>query len=243
MNTYEILQSVKHRPWPKPTQFWRYYQEWNNAIFLHWRIEENVLQKLVPPDITVDTFEGYSWVSLVAFTMENIKPRFLPSISAISDFHEINIRTYVIRENKPGVYFLNIEAEKKLSCTIAKALSGLPYEKAIIKRFNSNEHKAYTSLNTNKQFSFETHFNIGTEIQNVTLLDKWLTERYCLYSNNNSDIFRYEIHHKPWQLFSINIAKLITHYKIGDIDLSRKPDLVHFSNGVKVIAWAKQRLK
>lgn len=221
---------------------WRYYQEWNNAIFLHWRVDEAELKKLLPAGIDIDTFEGSSWVSLVAFTMEDIKPRFLPSISAVSDFHEINIRTYVCHNNKPGVYFLNIEGEKQISCTIAKLLSALPYEKSHIKRLKDKNNDVYSSINAAKQFSFTAHFKIGEEIKQPSVLDKWLTERYCLYSNSGDNIFRYEIHHKPWKLFTITTDRLEVNYKIGNLNLNRKPDLLHYSNGVRVVAWAKERL-
>ena len=42
--------------------------------------------------------------------MEQIHPRLLPSIDSVSNFYELNIRTYVKSSGKPGVYFLSIEA-------------------------------------------------------------------------------------------------------------------------------------
>ena len=58
------------------------------------------LQILVPAEIEIDLFEGKPWVSLVAFTMEKIRPRYLPYFPPISNFDEINIRTYVKSKNK-----------------------------------------------------------------------------------------------------------------------------------------------
>lgn len=63
---------------------------------------------MVPHDLEIDLFEGKPWVYLVAFTMEKIRPKYLPSFPPISDFDEINIRTYVKKDNKAGVYFLSI---------------------------------------------------------------------------------------------------------------------------------------
>jgi len=177
----DFFQNTSHRPWPLPEKAWRYYQEWNNAIFLHWCVDSSELKKIMPSSIEIDSFEGNSWISLVAFTMEKVKPAFLPSISAISNFHEINIRTYVCSENKPGVYFLSIEAEKYLSSFIAKSLSGLPYKKSSMKRYNVDTYETYTSLNVPNQFEFNTSFKVGAEIEHPTALDRWLTERYCLY--------------------------------------------------------------
>jgi len=57
------------------------------------------------------------------------RPRHLLSLSFVSDFGEITLRTYIDNNNKKGLYFLSIESEKFLSAFIAKSVSGLPYER------------------------------------------------------------------------------------------------------------------
>ena len=93
MKIQEILKKTEHRPWSLPDANWKFYQEWNDAVFLHWQVDESELKKLVPADLEIDRYEGKSWVSLVAFTMEKVRPKFLPPFPPISNFHEINIRT------------------------------------------------------------------------------------------------------------------------------------------------------
>ena len=105
MNIEEILRSTDHRPWPIPTNSWSYYQEWNNAIFLHWEVELSELKKHVPKELQIDTFQGKTWVSVVAFTMEKIRPKNLPYFNPISNFHEINISTYVKANGKQVFIF------------------------------------------------------------------------------------------------------------------------------------------
>lgn len=240
--TDNIIHSISHRPWTLPNGRWRYYQEWNNALFLHWKVSTEELTKLIPNNISVDTFGGESWISLVAFTMEKIRPRFLPSVSTISSFHEINVRTYLTQGNKQGVYFLNIEAEKQISSFIARLLSGLPYEKANIDRQKKDENQKYIATNKSKGFQLDITFTVGQKITDKSDLDNWLTERYCLYLDKNDKLYRYEIHHKPWQLYQVEISNLTIDYKIGSISLNRNPDLTHYSDGVKVIAWQRQNL-
>lgn len=234
-----ILSNITHRPFALPEGQWKYYQEWNNAIFFHWTIPIDILRKCVPDYLTIDTFANNCYVSLVAFTMQKIRPRFLPSVSFISDFDEINLRTYIDNDNKKGVYFLNIEAGKLLSTCIAKSFSGLPYEKAKIKRTN----KKYTSTNIKKGFHLDTEYQVKQELENKTELDKWLTERYCLYLDKDNEFYRYDIHHKEWEIRNIEIKQLNLNYKVGDINLSdRQPNLTHYSDGVKVIAWRRQKI-
>jgi len=70
MRIDDILSQTEHRPWKLPTENWKFYQEWNYAIFLHWQVELAELKKFVPKELKIDLFEGKPWISLVAFTME-----------------------------------------------------------------------------------------------------------------------------------------------------------------------------
>lgn len=234
----DILTDISHRPFSLPGGEWKYYQEWNDALFFHWTILFEVLRKCVPEKFNIDKFDGNCYVSLVAFTMQKIRPRHLPAISFISDFDEINLRTYIDNDNKKGVYFLNIEAEKLTSTFIAKSISGLPYKKSNIQRTG----KKNKSTNSKQGFYFDTEFEVKQDLEHKTELDKWLTERYCLYLDNNNQFYRYDIHHKEWSLKTIEIKSLNLNYKVGDMNLSDKqPSLTHYSDGVKVVAWRRQK--
>ncbi len=70
MRIRDLLKATTHRPWDLPEGKWKYYQEWNNAVFLHWKVDIADLRKFVPEDLEIDLFEGRPWVSLVAFTDE-----------------------------------------------------------------------------------------------------------------------------------------------------------------------------
>jgi uncharacterized protein YqjF (DUF2071 family) len=235
----EILNHTSHRPFEMPEGNWVYYQEWNRALFLHWAVPYELLRKSVPSDLNIDTFDGKCYISLVAFTMEKIRPRLLPSISYISDFDEINIRTYINNDNKKGVYFLNIEAGKSISTFVAKFLSGLPYEKSKIERTS----KIFKSENYNKGFKLNTEFEIGDVLNRKTELDTWLTERYCLYLDKGNKLFRYDIHHKEWELKSVKIIDLSLDYTFGGIKLTEiEPNVTHYSDGIKVVAWERQKI-
>lgn len=234
-----ILNNTAHRPWPMPEGRWQYYQEWNHAIFLHWKVPVELLQELVPSGLELDSFDGQYYVSLVAFTMQDIRPRNLPPIEMISDFDEINIRTYIRNGNKAGVYFISIEAGKSVSAFIARTMSGLPYQKSTTRRSD----KQYHSKNEKRNFLLDIHFIAGDPVAEKTALDTWLTERYCLYLDAGKRLYRYEIHHDEWKIRKIDIQHLVVDYRLGRIDLSSHiPDMVHYSDGVKVIAWEKQPL-
>jgi len=237
MTIKEILKCTKHRPWPLPTEGWKYYQEWNNAIFMHWKVDYNELQKLVPKELEIDLIEGKPWISVVAFTMEKMRLKNLPSFNPISNFNEINIRTYVKSKNKSGVYFLSIEGGNKFSCKIAKALSKLPYRFSKMKR-NQNQ---YTSINHAFNDEFNVQFKINDSINDKSTLDKWLTERYVLFQDFESSIIEYEIHHVEWPIKKLEFINMELNYNRFEKFISNRPDKIHYSDGVQVIAWGKKK--
>lgn len=75
-----------------------------------------------------------------------------------------------------------------------------------------------------------------------TELDKWLTERYCLYVDIKETFYRYDIHHKEWKIKNVELKKLNLKYGIKNLNLTNKPDLTHYSDGVKVVAWKKTKI-
>ncbi|HCQ29368.1 MAG TPA: hypothetical protein DIU39_03715 [Flavobacteriales bacterium] len=239
MTIREILNTTKHRPWQIPKSSWKFYQEWNDAIFLHWQVDLKELKKFVPDEIEIDLFEGKPWVSMVAFTMEKMRLKNMISFPPISDFDEINIRTYVKYKGKSGVYFLSIEGGKSLSCKVAKGISELPYRYSKIKRTNQN----FKSQNSEFKDELNIEFKIGKEFTEKTQLDKWLTERYALFQDTDDSINEFEIHHLEWPINEIDIQKLELSYPRFQKLINEKPNKIHYSKGVKVLAWGKIKNK
>lgn len=239
MTLKEILSISEHRPWKMPTEKWKFYQEWNDAVFLHWEVDLQELQKLVPDDLEIDLYNGKPWVSLVAFTMENIRPRNTPAFSPISNFHEINIRTYVKKDNKTGVYFLSIEGGNQLSCKIAKAISELPYRYSKMTR----QGTSYNSENLECNDKLHLKYEVGQQLKEKGELDKWLTERYALFQDSETSINLFEIHHIQWPTYEIDIKEIDVEYRRFNDLLNNLPDKKHYSTGVQVIAWDKKKIK
>lgn len=238
MNSTQILKSKSHRSRPLPTNAWRFYQEWNDVIFLHYKVDLIKLQQFVPKEITVDLFDNEAWISIVVFRMENVRPRFLPPFKPFSNFEEINIRTYVKHNGVSGVYFLSIEAEKLLPCILAKSISELPYRHSNISRKNQK------ITSNNKKFSESINFDyrIGKSLEEKSALEIWLTERYALFQDSGKFINTYDIHHIEWPVQEVEINNLIINYPRFSKLLNNNPNLVQYSKGVEVIAWGKNKI-
>lgn len=95
-----------HRPWALPNLPWTMKQIWSNLLFAHYPIKFEVLRKLVPEALHLDSYNGMCWIGVVPFRMSGIRLRGLPSIPGTDQFPELNVRTYVTLDGKPGVYFL-----------------------------------------------------------------------------------------------------------------------------------------
>ena len=234
MSIKKILQNNQHRLWSIPNKKWNFYQEWNNALFVHWKVELKELSKFVPSNLQIDLFDGDPWVSLVAFTMEKIRPRSFPSFRPFSNFNEINIRTYVKSNDKTGVYFLSIEAGKNIACKIARKISKLPYRYSTINRTLNT----YKSFNSDFKDSLEIQYELNHSKINTNALDKFLTERYALFHDVENYIYEFEIHHLPWLIENIELLKFNFNYPRFRKLIVKNPDKTHFSRGVKVISWS-----
>jgi len=237
MKAKHILKQINHRPFSIPKGSWKFYQEWNKAIFLHWEVEPDDVRPLIPNDMELDTINGKTWISLVAFDMNHIGIRSILKIPHVSDFHEINVRTYVTYKGKPGVYFLSMEGSKRSSCRVLKTLSKFPYRYSKMNRTRDS----YSSNNKTFNDSFYVEFDLGNSISQKEDIDNWLTERYVVFQDYSKNIAEYNVHHLEWPLQNITIKNLGINYPRFNAMIDKKPDKIHYSKGVQVLAWQKIR--
>lgn len=237
MRASEILNITHHRDFECPKRAWKFYQEWNKAIFLHWELEPEIVEQLIPKSVSLDTIDGKAWVSLVAFDMNHIGIRSLPKLPHISDFHEINIRTYIKCKNKPSVYFLSMEGSKRSSCNILKAISKFPYVHSKMKRNDFS----YQSINSIDNNSFEMVYRTKMKPAQKNITDRWLTERYAVFQEHRNKLIEYDVHHVEWPLEQIDLKELKIDYPKFNHLINNQPDKAHYSEGVKVLTWDKRK--
>lgn len=239
MKSAEILKQIEHRPFKYPKTSWKFYQEWNKAIFLHWEVDSKLIQPLLPKGLTLDIINNKTWVSLVAFDMNNIGIKNLPKPPYISDFYEINIRVYITCNGKPSVYFLSMEGNKRSSCKILKMVSKFPYRYSKMNRNDSS----YNSENKKFNDTFNIEYNIKNTAVKKDKIDLWLTERYAVFQDYKTHIIEYDVHHIEWPIQNITIQNLNVNYPRFSHLVNNQPDKVHYSSGVEVLTWDKRKFK
>ena len=146
--TLSILREVAHRPWPLPDRPWVMRQTWNDLLFAHWPVEAALLRPLVPRPFQLDTFDGTAWVGVVPFWMSGVTVRGVPPVPGLSRFPELNVRTYVTVDDRPGVYFFSLDAASRFAVWGARTLLNLPYFHAGM-RVQSGAHVEYSSRRSN----------------------------------------------------------------------------------------------
>lgn len=249
MTPADILAVHEHRPFPLPTAPWIMYQEWHDLLFAHWALPAEVVRAVVPRELPLDLWQGLAYVGVVPFVIRNLRPRGVPPIPVISHFAEINVRTYVTVDGKPGVYFFSLDAANVSAVVGARALFGLPYFKANFRIASNGDMIQYESRRTvrPKPAVFRGTYKPGSAALPWRpindSLERFLAERYCLYTVVAGHIYRTNIHHHPWPL-QLAEATIDTNTMADNIPLQLEgpPPLLHFSKFIAMVGWMPERV-
>ena len=243
-----VLREIAHRPWALPAGPWVMAQMWHDLLFAHWPVDAKALRPLLPERLQIDTFGGQAWLAVVPFRMTGVRLRVTPVLPWLSAFPELNVRTYVTRGGKPGVWFFSLDAGNSLAVAIARAWFHLPYFRARMSCVETDGWIQYQSERTHRGAPtglLTGRYRPVGEVFSARrgTLEYFLTERYCLYAaDRRGRVIRGEIHHPPWLLqeaeaeFTGN-----TMAEALGIALISRP-LLHFARRQEVLVWPPQRL-
>ena len=247
--TDDPTSDTAHRPWPLPAKPWIKAQRWTNLLFAHWPVDAATMRGLVPSSLPLDTFEGTAWVSVVPFYLSHLRPRWLPALPWVSEFPELNVRTYVTLGGKPGVYFFSLDAANPLAVAAARALFKLPYFNArMTARVGADGAIRYDTQRADRRGRgarfVARYWPTGPVARSApATLDHWLTERYCLYSvDRRAYVYRAEIHHQQWPLQPAQAEiEVNTMAGASSIELPPIAPRLSFSARLDVVFWAPVR--
>jgi hypothetical protein len=243
---HPALTRVDHRPWPLPSRPWIGRQRWCDLLFAHWPVPVAALRHLVPESVTIQEFEGTSWVGVVPFRMEGVSFRGLPDVPGLSSFLELNLRLYVEYQGQPGVWFLSLDCSNPPAVWAARTFFHLPYFRAHMSMDEFAGDLTYYSERVAGGIAMEAVYGATGEVYQAApgTLDHWLTERYCLYTQSRSgQLFRGHIHHPPWPLQPAKAEFLYNDLsKPHGFALEGPPATLHFSRKIDVVIWGLERV-
>jgi uncharacterized protein YqjF (DUF2071 family) len=191
------------------------YQRWEELLFLHWRVEPDLVQRGLPEGLHVDTFDSSAWIGVVPFQMLNVRPRFLPSVSRLSNFPELNLRTYVFDDQgRPGVWFYSLDTPQALANWIARRFFHLNYRRARFEIQANGRGLRYQSelqLEDGWDEPQKYHWTRDGEPfhANPTTLEFFLVERYRLFAfdPNRRAVLTGQVHHEPYPVQNVKLSK------------------------------------
>jgi len=227
------------------------YQRWQKLLFIHWKLPAELLQPLIPDELTIEQFEGTAWLGVVPFSMERIRPWWSPPVPGISWFLETNVRTYVVdRRGVRGVWFFSLDANKQLAVSVARRFWHLPYQMARMSlkvQTGSTSHDRlqveYGGQRTDAppatySISAEVSLSIPAAPAAPGTLDHFLVERYLLFAQHRSgSLMVGHVHHEPYQLrpvHAVDVAQTLTAAMGCPLAAQHAPDHVAYSDGVDV---------
>jgi uncharacterized protein len=239
-----VESETQHRPWPVPERPWVMAQTWDDLLFAHWRVPAESIARLVPQGLEVDQHDGTAWLGVTPFVLTGFRLRGVPPLPRVSTFPELNVRTYVTAEDKPGIWFFSLDAASRLAVEGARLTYKLPYFQARMSARRRGEHVEYTSDRLDgSDHSFAGRYRPTGEVFNAEpgSLEWFLTERYCLYAVDEGRLHRADIQHPPWPLQEAEAALETNTMPPREITLQGSP-LWHFSRRQDVLIWPLQAL-
>jgi hypothetical protein len=222
---------------------------WQELLFIHWPVRRALLRPLIPAALEIDTFDGTAWIGVVPFRMTGVRPHYMPALPGLSAFPELNVRTYVHAQGKPGVWFFSLDAANPVAVRLARWRFHLPYFDARMTIVPDQGGWRYRSTRTHRgapRADFSGWYRpVGPVYQAAAgSLDHWLTARYCFYAADiHNRLWRCEIDHVPWPLqpAEADIATNTLLAPLGGERFDRTP-LLHVAQRLDVVAWGLTRV-
>ena len=228
---------------------WVMVQRWHHLLFAHWRCSTTDLRLLIPAPLEIDRFDGSAWIGVVPFYMSGVRIRAAPPVPTTHAFEELNVRTYVTLDGRPGVWFFSLDAASSLAVIGARLGVRLPYFRAAMKMSRDGDTIVYRSDRwslAGRPASFHGRYRPEGEAAPPApgSLEHFLTERYCLYASDGERIWRGDISHPTWNLHRAS-AEIGRNSMIAAAGL-RAPGhdpLLHYARFQDVRCWWPVRVR
>lgn len=242
-----IEAAVSHRPWPLPEAPWVLFQSWRSLLFAHWPVAPDTLRPLLPDTMELDLHDGAAWLTIAPFMIEGFRLRGLPALPVLSTFPELNLRTYVRVDGRPGVHFFSLDASSSLAVAGARAFFRLAYHRAQMELTESDGRVSFRSRRRGGEATFRASYEPVGESSEAAAgsVEHFLTERYTVFAPlRGGGVLETAIHHRPWRLQ--RAAAKIEENRLPDaegVPLPDEPPLLHFSRRQDTLIWAPRRLR
>jgi hypothetical protein len=186
--------------WGEPA----FLARWDRAVFIHYEADPVELQRDVPFEL--DLRDGRAFVSLVAFTLQRMRPRIGGRLgewllNPIATHEFLNVRTYVRHRGESGIYFLAEWLSNPLSVRLGPRSFGLPYRFGRIDYDHAHDGEALRGSIQARDGRLIYEGNIGAarfETCEPESLTEFLLERYTAFTRRANRARFFRVWHSPW---------------------------------------------
>jgi len=188
------------------------YQSWRDILFVSWEVPKVLLHAILHPGLSLDTFDGRSYITATLFRLRDVRPRTLPSVPVISSYFEVNLRTYVRKNGLSGIWYFTIETTSVVCLTLGRLFWHLPYHRARIRHKDQGRHKEYVCRRACPPFAsprMHVTYRVGERIGRVAdrTLECFLSERHVLFARKPLGLEYSQVHHEPHDLYRVDVLE------------------------------------
>ncbi len=192
-------------------------QDWQHLTFLHWPYEAAAVQRLVPDELTVQEWDGVTWVGITPFCMARVRAPGLPPPPGWRSFPELNVRAYVRgRDGRDGIWFLGMVVPQLAFIAALRSL-GLPYVRSQAAVSVNGSTRAYRFgtpawLRPRPDDWFHAVVEVGRALDEAecTPLLESITGRWSAFHRRARVLWRTPVVHQPWRLHTATATGHLT---------------------------------
>ncbi len=220
---------------------------WEKLLFLHWPWSTKDLQDRLPEGLVVEEFDGRAWLGIVPFLMRDVHPNGLFSVPWLSNFEELNVRTYVrSKSGLPGVWFFSLACNQPLAVEIARRGFHLNYVHAKISIHMGDSIGYECKREGHPPCIFEYPLSAKQPAPaSPGTLEHFLVERYVLFSTDHAGrLHAGRVTHSPYRVEPVDSCQwsFLPAVADGFADPKCPPDHAMIACDVDVRAWPIRRL-
>jgi len=187
---------------------------WQRVLFINLEVDKAALQREVP--FALDLYDGRAFVSLVAFHVRDIRPRFCGAVGKTLfrplEIGELfNVRTYVRSRGEPAIYFLSEWLGSRINLHLGPTLYGLPYRFGRMRYNHDEEAGEATGEVCDRGSGARVRYRVnipGPFIPAVSgSLDEFLVERYSCFTHFRGPRRYFRIWHEPWPQARVEVQE------------------------------------
>lgn len=220
-------------------------QWWRDLTFVHWAVEPAAVAGLLPAGTRPDVLGGVTYVGLVPFRMDRVRPFGGPAVPYFGSFCETNVRLYSVdAAGRRGVVFRSLDAARLVPALAGRLGFSLPYRWSSMRLRRDGDVFTYRRRTRWRGTESTLTVRTGPTIQEPTELEQFLTARWGLHVSWHGRTLYVPNDHPQWPLHRATLLHLSDELvAAAGVPVSGEPVSVLFSPGVPARFGAPRRAR